>query len=428
MNEHVAITAAITILILAVPVSTAITPLQAAHNSGAPVILDMLEQVNESMVFYYLDELMTFGSRYTGSENCSAAAQWIHDQFVDMGLHTRLHKWQYAGFSSQNVVGTLNGSSDSDAEIIMSAHYDCTPGSLGANDDGSGIAAMMATAELMSQRSFHNTVRFIAFSGEEVGTYGSFTYARQAYQRGDNIRAVVNLDMVGYAHTARGGSMVRMFSTERTECLADFSQDVAERYPSLNMSVEVVPNYRGADHQAFLDYGYDAAFYAHVDGYPWANSPEDTPDHLNHTYQVKATKYFLVLVAELALQEVPLQVRLTAPLEGRLYFGDLPLLPLAGGRFWFTGLRGTTVLLGSATVTATVSNVHDVERVIFCIDDIFISWDSSLPYEWRIQGKHAPPLGRHRLRVVAYDEAGHMATDEMDITIVTLAYQYAPWT
>ncbi len=425
MNHGVCITVAVCLLMLAVPASAVTAPEATASAGGSSVVHEMLERVNGSMVFHYLDTLMSFGPRYTGSENCTAAAEWIHDEFTAMGLYTRYDEWSYAGFSSQNVVATLNGSSDT--EIILSAHYDCTRGSLGADDDGSGIAAMMAAAELMSQHTFTHTVRFIAFSGEEVGTYGSFCYAREAYRRGDHIRAVVNLDMVGYANSSSGGSMVRMFSTERTQWLADVSRRVAGRYPSVDMSVDVVPNYRGADHQAFLDYGYDAAFYAHVDGYPWANSPADTPNHLNHTYQVKATKYFLALTAELAMQRAPLEVQLTAPLEGRLYIAGMPLLPLDAGRLWFTGLRGTTVLLGSATARASVSHVHDVKRVIFCIDDRFISWDSSPPYEWRIQGKHAPPLGRHTLRVVAYDEAGNVAVDEMDISVVTLAYQYAPW-
>jgi acetylornithine deacetylase/succinyl-diaminopimelate desuccinylase-like protein len=240
MKQLVGVTAVITMLILAVPVFAVIPLTEADATDPNTVILDMVEQVNESMVFYYLDSLMSFGPRYTGSENCSAAAQWILDEFMTMGLDTQLDTWSYAGFSSQNVVATLNGSEN--AEIILSAHYDCTPGSLGADDDGSGIAAMMAAAELMSQHTFNHTVRFIAFSGEEVGTYGSFSYARKAYERGDTIRAVVNLDMVGYADTARGGSMVRMFSTERTEWLADFSRAVAAWYPSLDMSVDVVPN------------------------------------------------------------------------------------------------------------------------------------------------------------------------------------------
>ena len=135
----------------------------------------------------------------------------------------------------------------------------------------------------------------------------------------------------------------------------------------------------------------------------------------------------MALTAELALQTVPLQVRITEPLEGQIYFGDLPVWPLDAGRLWYSGLRATTVLLGSTTATVSVSSMHEVEKVIFCIDDIFITWDSNPPYEWQIQGKHVPPLGRHTLRVVAYDSRGNTVMDEMDIFIVTLAYQYAPW-
>jgi len=65
----------------------------------------------------------------------------------------------------------------------MSARYDCTSGSLGADDDGSGVAAVLASASIMSHYAFNHTIRFIAFSGEEVGTYGSFTYAKEAYER-----------------------------------------------------------------------------------------------------------------------------------------------------------------------------------------------------------------------------------------------------
>ncbi|MFO8132607.1 MAG: M20/M25/M40 family metallo-hydrolase [Thermoplasmatota archaeon] len=426
MNPRASLVAIICIITVATPAYAALPPTAATNSHGNPDIQEMIDRVNESMVHEYLEELVSFGPRYTGSDNCSAAARWIHDEFTAMGLHTRLHEWSYAGYSSQNVVATLNGSSDS--EIILSAHYDTVPRSPGANDDGSGVASLLAAAEVMRTYTFSHTIRFIAFSGEEVGTYGSYTYARQAYQRGDRIRAVVNLDMIGYADTAEGGTTARMFCPDRAAWLADFSQSVTTRYPALDMSVEVVPNYRGADHQAFVDYGYDAAFYAHVDGYPWGHSANDTLDHINASYHCKATRLFTAIAGELTLQEVPLQVRLTAPREGQLYLGDLPLLQISGGRLWYTGLRGATVLLGSATAAASVEHEHPVERVTFCIDDIFISWDSSPPYQWRIQGKHAPPLGRHTLRVVAYDTQGNVATDEMDIHIVTLAYQYAPWT
>ena len=63
----------------------------------------------------------------------------------------------------------------SEAIYVVSAHYDCSEGSMGANDDGSGVAGMLAIADILSKYSFNHTIQFIAFSGEEVGTLGSFT-------------------------------------------------------------------------------------------------------------------------------------------------------------------------------------------------------------------------------------------------------------
>ncbi len=391
-------------------------------------VVEMIQQVNESLVFHYHDALMEIGSRYTGSENCSKAAEYIYKEFRKMGLWVQFDEWEYAGFESQNVVATLNGTSQSDAMFIMSAHYDTTPDSLGADDDGSGIAAVLASAKIMSKYTFNHTIRFITFSGEEVGTYGSYTYAKEAYERGDNIVAVINLDMVGYADTAKGGKMLRIFETERARWISSFSANVGKKYIDIiDISVQPIPNYRGADHQAFLDHGYDAVFYAHYDGYLWGNSPEDTPDRLNHTYQVKATKFFLALMAELAYTSIDVQVILKSPLEGYVYFLDNPVFPFSMGRFWFTGLRGATILFGSAIASVEVVSDEDIDYVIFCIDNEFITWDRTPPYEWKIEGKHAPPIGRHRLIVYAYTTDGNIARDEMDIIIFILSYQYAPW-
>lgn len=95
-------------------------------------IVEMIQQVNESLVFYYLDNLMEFGSRYTGSENCSRAAEYIYNEFHQMGLWVQFKDWDYAGYHSRNVVATLNGTDlSSNAIFIMSAHYDTTPDSLG---------------------------------------------------------------------------------------------------------------------------------------------------------------------------------------------------------------------------------------------------------------------------------------------------------
>lgn len=399
-----------------------------ASASGGDVV-EMIKRVNEKLVFYYFDNLMKFGPRYTGSINCTLAAEYIYDEFEKMELDVKFHNWSYAKFKSRNVVATLKGvDSNSDAVVIMSAHYDCTRGSMGADDDGSGIAALLTVADIVSRYSFNNTIRFIAFSGEEVGTYGSFNYARECYANGDNIVAVFNVDMIGYADTTEGGRIIRFFQVERSAWMAEFASTVAEKYMDLiDLKVESVPNYRGADHQAFIDYGYDAVFIAHHDSYPWANSPEDTPDHINHTYQVKATKFLLASIAETANKPIPVQIIIKNPKEAYFYLFNRPIVPAHFGRLWHTDLRGTTFIFGRALASVDVISDEEIERVIFCIDDKFISWDTQPPYEWKIQGKHYPPIGRHKLKVYTYTKSGKVATDEMDIRIFTLSYQYGKW-
>lgn len=399
---------------------------QLGSTSPDPLILSMMSQVNHSLVFHYHDALMSFGPRYTGSENCENAGQWIHDTFDAMGLDVAFHEWEYNGFSSRNIVATLPGTdSDSTAQIIMSAHYDCTTDSLGADDDASGVAAVMAAASIMKDYSFMHTTKFIAFSGEEVGTYGSFCYARDAYLNGDNIHAVINLDMIGYANTSKGGNLLRFHCPERSWWIGEQSQTFADIYhPFTNISVETRPNYMGADHQPFIDYGYDGAWIAHHDGYPWANTPDDTPDHLNWTYQLKATKALLAIVAEFANEPLPIQVMFTSPQEARLYLFDLPVLPLHLGKQWYKGLRGTTIILGRADVSVDIHTNKPIDRVIYCIDGNFIVSLDTAPYDWKIQGKHYFLMGQHTLQVYVYTVDDDVASDEMDIRILSFSSQY----
>ena len=172
----------------------------------------MINQINVSLLFAYHHELMKFGPRYTGSVNCSLAAQYIYDSFQDMGLSVEFYNWSYGKFKSKDVVATLPGTDlNSTAQYSLCGHYDTVAVAPGADDDGSGTAAVLAIAYVLSKYQFNHTIKFITFSGEEVGTYGSFTYAREASYRGDNIVAVLNMDMIGYANTTEGGRILRFF-------------------------------------------------------------------------------------------------------------------------------------------------------------------------------------------------------------------------
>jgi hypothetical protein len=101
---------------------------------------------------------------------------------------------------SQNVIGTIPGSELPDEEIIVCAHYDSQYETSGANDNASGVDAMLRVAgNLMAGPGPKKTVRFIAFGAEEYPLYGSQYYVDTLKERGllSRVKNVINLDMVG---------------------------------------------------------------------------------------------------------------------------------------------------------------------------------------------------------------------------------------
>lgn len=383
--------------------------------------LDMIQQVDEDLVSYYLTSLLSYSPRYTGTLKCELAGDYIFNEFEKMGLFVEFHDWSFDGYSSRNVIATLNGTDpSSDAVFIIGAHYDTTEGSQGADDDGSGVAGVMAIASVCSNYSFNHTIRFICYSGEEVGTYGSFSYARDAYARGDNIVAVLNLDMIGVANSVYGGKIIRFSHEKRSTWIAEFASQISEKYIDiLDMTVEDLPNYRGHDAQPFLDYGYDGVWIHHHDSYPHANTPNDTIGFINFTYLAKASRFMLAVLAEIANKPIELQVVLKKPHEGTIYLFNRSI-PVSFAKYFFTRLRGTTIIFGKTTAIAEVKSNEEIKFVVFCLDNNFVYWDSDPPYEWDFSSRFYLLFGRYTLRVYAYTMSGNYATDEMDITIFSL--------
>ncbi len=392
-------------------------------------IIKMINSINESKILYYFQNLMNFGVRYTGTSNCTKAGEWIYDEFKQMDLNVEFHEWNFENYESNNIVATLQGNDfSSDAIFIICAHYDTFKNSPGANDDGSGVVAVLCIAEILSKYSFNHTIKFIAFSGEEVGTYGSFRYALDAYNRNENIIAVLNLDIIGYAETNDGGKILRFFHEEQSKWIVDFAKKISQKYMDINeMYVEDMPNYPGADNQAFVDYGYEGVWIAQHDPNNVGHSENDTLKYINLTYQIKSTKLMLAILTELAMKPIKIQVILRKPLEGMGYFQDKPLIELPFAKYYFNRLRGITVVIGRPVAKAEVICKVKVRYVIFTIDDMFIFWDETPPYEWRIQGKFYPLIGRHTLKVYAYSESNDMHMDQMDIIFLTFSYQYGKW-
>jgi hypothetical protein len=113
--------------------------------------------------------------------------------------------YQSKGIMYQNRSLEIRGQTKPDEIILIGAHYDTVAISPGADDNASGIAALLSLSQQFEQAKFAKTVRFVAFAQEELGLLGSQAYAERSKQLNENIVAMLSFDMLGY-YTDRPGS------------------------------------------------------------------------------------------------------------------------------------------------------------------------------------------------------------------------------
>lgn len=276
--------------------------LERTLESNDETIIEILLQIDEALILKYLENLTAFGPRVTGTSACIAAGDYIYNEFVSMGIQARYDDWSYAGYSGNNIEGTLVGVNETSDEIyIICAHYDSVSESLGADDDGSGTAAVLAAAYIMSQYRFNHTIRFVAFDGEEQGLLGSHEYVEEASINGDNIIAALNADMIGYAITEYQGNNIKIYENDASEWITDFSIVVSQQYYNYIQLTIIPSGYSwSSDHYSFWEFGYDAIFYHEYEFNPYWHSSQDTIDIMNTTYSTKSTKLIIATLGEFA--------------------------------------------------------------------------------------------------------------------------------
>jgi aminopeptidase YwaD len=268
-------------------------------------IVELLQQLNESLLLGYLENLTSFGPRKTGTEACDQAAHYLFDTFRDMGLAVRYHNYTDDVVSGSNIEATLYGS-DSTNIFIICGHYDSVPAGPGADDDGSGVAAVLAAAEIVRNYEFSHTVRFVAFSGEEQGLIGSRHYAEDAYNSNESIVAVLNADMIGFTATGSDGTVGKIFENAASEWIVNYTQDISVVYADY-IGIQLFPQGEtwGSDHYYFWQYGYDAVFYHEYHFNDYYHSANDTIAHMNLTYSTRFSRLILATLAEMAQQPRP---------------------------------------------------------------------------------------------------------------------------
>jgi hypothetical protein len=271
-----------------------------------PLITQIVNQVSPARLQASIQTLQDFGTRKANNENngCTLAGDYILSTITAAGVSASFDPFPFLSYTSRNVVATLPGALHPEKVVILCAHYDSTshiPGQApGADDNASGTAVVMEAARLFAGRPFDCTVKFIAFSAEEYGLYGSNHYATEAYARGEQIMAVLNMDMIGFVDQAPED--LDLIGNPASAWLVQTVTATAPLYVNLGYKPYSFLHWSYSDHAPFWNYHY-SAFCAIEDESP-ANpnyhSPTDTIDTLDFDFLTRSAQAMVAVGAHLA--------------------------------------------------------------------------------------------------------------------------------
>jgi len=342
--------------------------------AGDPHIQQITTAVSQERLRSDVETLAAFGTRHTAGDTDSdtrgigAARRWLAAEFERISkangnrLQVSLQTFDYSSDGRRitrdcrivNVIATLPGTDPTarDRVYLVSAHYDSIPSAPsdyesdapGANDDGSGTAAVLELARVLSPHRFRATIMFVLFAGEEQGLLGSRLAVEQFQRDGVAIAGVLNNDIIGNTTGTTGAidaGRVRVFSegvptTELDETssqrrmragsfqdapsrqLARYLDQIADTYcPDLDvMLIDRRDRFgRGGDHIAFNEQGIDAVRLCEVhenythqhqnvrieDGVTYG----DLPQFVDFAYLARVTRFNAAALAALASGPAP---------------------------------------------------------------------------------------------------------------------------
>ncbi len=258
-----------------------------------------------------------------------AAADHIEQEWRAQGYEVKDRTYEVGGVRCSNLEATCTGRPAPERILLLGAHYDTVPGSPGADDNASGVAALLEISRALAAARPAITVRFVAFVNEEppffeTGEMGSLVYAREARRRGDDLRLMLSLESIGYYAGASGSQLYpplfRLFYPDRADFVA-FVANLRSRQAMLRLvrafrastdfpiehvaTFSLIPGVSWSDHASFWREGYravmvtDTAFYRN----PHYHTAGDTPDTLDLDRLARLTDGLVLALSRVAAEE-----------------------------------------------------------------------------------------------------------------------------
>lgn len=255
----------------------------------------------------------------TRPHSITATIGYIENQLAGAGLLSQREEFIAMGETATNLVAERPGRLRPEQIVLLGAHYDTVPSTPGADDNASAVAVLIEVARLLQQHAASRTARYVAFACEEppyfnLGAMGSLHHARQARLRGDQIKAMLCLEMVGYYDPSAGSQAIpptipkwmRRFFPARGDFLAAVGNPRSwklawsfrrgfrrgSRLPLFSIVLpERIGEIRLSDQRSFWDQGYPALMLTDTSFLrnPHYHQASDRPETLDYAAMTQVT-------------------------------------------------------------------------------------------------------------------------------------------
>lgn len=303
-------------------------------------LYNLMNRIESDRLMAHINTLVGFHTRHVNSSTQSltqgvgAAATYISDTFKQIQAQSngkfitfeQPFDASYNGFTTnqRNIIGYIQGTSAEAGIIVVGAHYDSRTDDLtdasafapGADDNGSGVAAILEMARVLSTSPMRATIVFVLFSGEEVGRQGSKAFVEK-YVIPNNLPVIgmLNLDTVGSNNDPKGvinDQDLRLFSAppndSRSRQFARSLNFIAYYHKldlNLAMQNEIDREGRYGDHESFEEKGFPSSrIIESLEDTP-KREGRDTVDGVDPAYLVKSTRTIMGLLYALGGGPVP---------------------------------------------------------------------------------------------------------------------------
>lgn len=256
---------------------------------------------------------VTLNTRYTFAARIRDAEAYVYEYYQALGIPVRYAPWTYGNYSGRNVIAEVRGSVSPNRVLLVGGHLDSisqTPytSAPGADDNATGTAATLLIARLLKTYQPDFTVRFVHFTAEEQGHWGSKVYAAQMRSSGEQVIGYIDLDMFGY--DGNGDRVVEIHTGSGPKSNA-FGAEFLERNTryglGLNFERKSTTASRFSDHSSFWDQDYAAFliienFFDDAiprDRNPWYHNTGDLPARVDYDYVARIARVALATTYEM---------------------------------------------------------------------------------------------------------------------------------